>query len=144
MPLTPESRHSAYPVSAGILLYRLTAAGLEVLLAYPGGPYFAGLDEGIWGLPKGLAGTGEDLLTAARREFAEETGLEARGPFLALGQITLRSGKVVHAWAGKGDADPGALVSNTFAMEWPPRSGRMQEFPEVDRCAWFGLAEARR
>jgi predicted NUDIX family NTP pyrophosphohydrolase len=131
-------------ISAGILLYRLTPAGPEVLLAHPGGPYFANQDEGIWGLPKGLADPGEDLLAAARREFTEETGLASLDPFLPLGQVTLRSGKVVHAWASQGDADPRTLVSNTFTMEWPPNAGSRQEFPEVDRCAWFTLPEARR
>ena len=142
--MAPVSGHSRYPVSAGILLYRLTPAGLEILLAHPGGPYCAGRDEGIWGLPKGLPDPHEDLLAAARREFSEETSLAPAGPFLPLGQVTLRSGKVVHAWASQGDADPRALVSNTFTMEWPPHSGNPQEFPEVDRCAWFGVPEARR
>jgi predicted NUDIX family NTP pyrophosphohydrolase len=143
-PGAPVSGYSRYPVSAGILLYRLTPGGTEVLLAHPGGPFFANQDEGIWGLPKGLADPGEDLLAAARREFTEETGLATAGPFVPLGQVTLRSGKVVHAWACQGEADPRTLVSNTFTMEWPPRSGRQQDFPEVDRCAWFGMPEARR
>ena len=138
------SRQPGHAVSAGILLFRLAQDRLEVLLAHPGGPYYASQDEGIWGIPKGLADPGEDLLAAARREFAEETGLVVAGPFLPLGQVTLRSGKVVHAWASQGDADAGTLVSNTFPMEWPPGSGRRQEFPEVDRCAWFGVPEARR
>ncbi|MDP3045932.1 MAG: NUDIX domain-containing protein [Chloroflexota bacterium] len=131
-------------MSAGILLYRLTPIGLEVLLAHPGGPFYASQDAGIWGLPKGLPDPGEDLLSAARREFAEETGLVPAGPFLPLGEVMLRSGKVVHGWACQGEAEPRTLVSNTFTMEWPPRSGRQQEFPEVDLCAWFRLAEARR
>jgi predicted NUDIX family NTP pyrophosphohydrolase len=142
--VTIGTGYSRHAVSAGILLYRLTPGGPEVLLAHPGGPFYANQDAGAWGLPKGLADPGEDLLTAARREFAEETGLAPRAPFLPLGQITLRSGKVVHAWACRGEAEASAMVSNTFRMEWPPRSGSMQEFPEVDRCAWFGLAAARR
>jgi hypothetical protein len=108
-PGAPVSGYSRYPVSAGILLYRLTPGGTEVLLAHPGGPFFANQDEGIWGLPKGLADPGEDLLAAARREFTEETGLATAGPFVPLGQVTLRSGKVVHAWACQGEADPRSL-----------------------------------
>ena len=142
--MTSLAGNPRHAVSAGILLYRLAPGGPEVLLAHPGGPYFAGQDVGIWGLPKGLADPGEDLLAAARREFAEETGLVPQGPYLPLGQVTLRSGKVVHAWACRGDADPGSLISNTFSMEWPLGSGKRQSFPEVDRCAWFGLPEARR
>jgi len=136
--------YARHPVSAGILLYRLVPAGLEVLLAHPGGPYYEEQDAGVWGLPKGLADPGEDLLAAARREFAEETSVVPAGPFLPLGLVTLRSGKVVHAWACQGEADPASMVSNTFSMEWPPHSGSRQSFPEVDRCAWFDLPEARR
>ncbi len=142
MAITPG--YARHAVSAGILLYRLAPAGIEVLLAHPGGPIFAGQDAGIWGLPKGLADPGEDLLAAAQREFAEETGVTPQGPFLPLGQVTLKSGKVVHAWASRGDADAAAMVSNTFSLEWPPHSGIVHDYPEVDRCAWFGLPEARR
>jgi predicted NUDIX family NTP pyrophosphohydrolase len=142
--LTRSAGNLGHAVSAGILLYRLAPGGPEVLLAHPGGPYYASQDAGIWGLPKGLADPGEDLLAAARREFAEETGLTPTGPYLPLGEVTLRSGKVVHAWASQGDADPASLFSNTFTMEWPPASGKRQAFPEVDRCAWFDLPEARR
>ncbi len=136
--------YGKHAVSAGILLYRPAPGGLEVLLAHPGGPIFAGQDAGAWGLPKGLADPGEDLLAAARREFTEETGVAPEGPFLPLGQVTLRSGKVVHAWGCPGDAEAATMVSNTFPLEWPPHSGNVQEYPEVDRCAWFGLPEARR
>lgn len=131
-------------VSAGLLLFRATAAGLEVLLAHPGGPFFARKDLGAWSIPKGEVDEGEDLVAAALRELAEETGFTAPGPALPLGQVRQKSGKVVHAWAVRGDADPSALRSNLFEVEWPPRSGTMARFPEIDRVAWFGLAEARR
>jgi predicted NUDIX family NTP pyrophosphohydrolase len=130
-------------VSAGLLLFRRRGGRLEVLLAHPGGPFWANRDAGAWSLPKGLAEPGEDLLTAARREFSEETGLSPDGPFLALGSIRQKSGKVVHAWACEGDADPAQLTSNTMSVEWPPGSGKRVEFPEIDRCAWFEPAEAR-
>ncbi len=128
-------------ISAGILLYR---AGPQVFLAHPGGPLWAKKDLCVWTIPKGLASAGEDLLAAARREFTEETGFTVDGDFLELTPLTQPSGKVVHAWALQGDCDPANLRSNTFAMEWPPKSGRMQEFPEIDRAAWFDLSEARR
>jgi predicted NUDIX family NTP pyrophosphohydrolase len=130
--------------SAGLLLYRRSGSGLEVLLVHPGGPFWARRDAGAWSIPKGLVGEGEDKLSAARREFREETGLEAAGDALYLGAERQRGGKVVHAWAVAGDADPREVRSNTFVMEWPRGSGRQQEFPEVDRAAWFDLAEARR
>ncbi len=130
--------------SAGLLLYRRAPAGLEVLLVHPGGPFWQAKDLGAWSIPKGEIGPDEDPLAAARREFQEETGFEASGPAAALGQLRQPGGKVVHAWALEGDADPGALRSNTFSMEWPRGSGRLQAFPEVDRAEWFGLAEARR
>ncbi|MGE0814308.1 MAG: NUDIX domain-containing protein [Vicinamibacterales bacterium] len=130
--------------SAGILLYRGRGAALEVLLVHPGGPFWAGRDAGAWTLPKGRPEPGEDLLTAARREFAEETGAAANGPAAPLGQITQAGGKVVHAWAVEGDMDPAALVSNTARIEWPAGTGRWLEVPEVDRAAWFDLAEAGR
>jgi predicted NUDIX family NTP pyrophosphohydrolase len=115
-----------------------------VLLVHPGGPFWAKKDLGAWSIPKGEAEPGEDLLEAARRELAEETGFTAPGPTLSLGHARQRGGKVVHAWAVRGDADPSRLRSGTFEIEWPPRSGRAQAFPEVDRAAWFDLAEARR
>lgn len=133
--------------SAGILLYRRVGAGLEVLLAHPGGPYFANRDLGDWTIPKGEPdGTDEPLLDVARREFEEETGtaLDATEPTIELGSIVQKGGKVVHAWAVEGDLDPAAAHSNEFEAEWPPRSGRRQLFPEIDRVAWFDPDEARR
>ena len=130
--------------SAGLLLYRRTPHGLEVLLVHPGGPFFARKDHGAWSIPKGEAEDGDDLLAVAHRELGEETGFTVSGPELSLGCVRQKGGKVVHAWAVRGDADPTELRSNTFEIEWPPRSGRMCAFPEVDRAAWFDLAEARR
>ena len=124
--------------SAGLLLFRLRPAGVEVLLVHPGGPFWAKKDEGAWSIPKGEFVEGEDPLDAARREFEEETGASApAGDAMALDPVRQPSGKVVHAWAVRGDFDPSQLISNTFPMEWPPRSGRSAEFPEVDRAAWF-------
>jgi len=114
-----------------------------VLLVHPGGPFWAKKDLGAWSIPKGEVAPGEDTLAAARRELAEETGVEAAPPFLSLGSVVQRGGKTVTAWAAAGDADPAAIASNSFTMEWPPRSGRMQSFPEVDRAAWFSLAQAK-
>jgi predicted NUDIX family NTP pyrophosphohydrolase len=131
-------------LSAGILLYRRSAEHLEVLLGHPGGPFFANKDEGHWTVLKGEGEPGEDLEALARREFEEETGHAApEGEPIPLGEIRQRGGKVVHAWALEGDLDPVEATSNTFEMEWPPRSGRTKEFPEIDRVAWFDLAEAR-
>ena len=131
--------------SAGLLMYRRTAAGtLEVLLAHPGGPYWQAKDEGAWTLPKGEYEAAEEALAAARREFGEETGFKAVPPFLPLGEIVQKSGKRITAWAFAGDCEPARLVSNEFEIEWPPRSGRKQSYPEIDRVAWFGLDEARR
>jgi len=127
--------------SAGLLMYRRRPDRVEVLLVHPGGPLWAQRD--VWGLPKGEYEPGEDPLQAARREFEEETGFATTGEFYDLGQITQRSGKVVHAWAFEGDCDPAALMSNPFTMEWPPHSGRATEFPEVDRAEWMPLDEAR-
>jgi predicted NUDIX family NTP pyrophosphohydrolase len=129
--------------SAGLLLYRHGAAGLEVLLAHPGGPFWARKDEGAWGLPKGEFGAGEDPLDAARREFGEEIGFVPQGPFAPLGEVRQKGGKRVLAWAVAGDFDPPQLQSNLFEMEWPPRSGQRRSFPEVDRVGWFGIEEAR-
>jgi predicted NUDIX family NTP pyrophosphohydrolase len=132
-------------VSAGILLFRRTA-GLEVLLGYPGGPYFATKDAGHWSIPKGEPDAlDEPSIDVARREFAEETGHPAPGGDpIELGEIVQKGGKVVYAWALEGDLDPAAAHSNTFELEWPPRSGRVASFPEIDRVAWFDLDRARR
>ncbi|PYQ53384.1 MAG: NUDIX hydrolase [Acidobacteria bacterium] len=131
-------------VSAGLLMYRRRPAGLEVLLVHPGGPFWANKDLGAWTIPKGEVAEGEDELATARREFEEETGLEPGGALLPLGSIRQKGGKVVHAWAFEGDADAGAIHSNSYRVEWPPRSGEFRTFPEVDRAEWFPLDEARR
>ncbi|HEU4355969.1 MAG TPA: NUDIX domain-containing protein [Actinomycetota bacterium] len=130
--------------SAGVLLWRRRDGRVEVLLGHNGGPYFARKDVGHWTVLKGEVEPGEDVMSVARREFAEETGHDLPdGPMVELGQIRQRSGKVVLAWAVEGNLDPDTAVSNTFEIEWPPRSGRLQAFPEIDRVAWFGLSEAR-
>lgn len=129
--------------SAGILLFRRRGEALEVLLAHPGGPYWANKDLGSWSIPKGLIAVGEEPLAAARREFQEETGFDVNGRFIGLGTEKQASGKIVHAWALEGDLDPDKIVSNTFSLEWPPRSGKTQEFPEIDRGEWFELDTAR-
>ncbi|MFH1566403.1 MAG: NUDIX domain-containing protein [Gemmatimonadota bacterium] len=131
--------------SAGLLLYRRGAAGLEVLLVHPGGPFWARKDDGAWSIPKGEYDPGtEDGLAAARREFGEETGLSIDSPFRELEPVRQGGGKRVKAWAVEADCDPAALRSNTFELEWPPGSGRRQPFPEIDRAAWFPLDAARR
>jgi predicted NUDIX family NTP pyrophosphohydrolase len=131
--------------SAGLLMYRRSGDGsMQVLLAHPGGPYWRRKDEGAWTIPKGEYDAPEEPLAAAQREFTEETGFAVTPPFLPLGDIIQKSGKRVTAWALTGDGDPAQLSSNTFEMEWPPRSGRRQDFPEIDRIEWFGLDEARR
>jgi predicted NUDIX family NTP pyrophosphohydrolase len=131
--------------SAGILLHRPGAAGPEVLLVHPGGPFWAKRDDGAWSIPKGEHDDGEDPLACARREFAEELGSPPPddGQPLELGEVRQRGGKVVRAWAIEGDLDATATTSNTFTMEWPPRSGAMREFPEIDRAEWFALDAAR-
>jgi len=130
-------------ISAGILLTRHTQQGREVLLVHPGGPFWAKKDDGAWTIPKGEVGSGEDPLAAARRELGEEIGFVPDGAAVPLGSLRQSGGKLVHAWAVEADFDPAQLRSNTFAIEWPPRSGRQCEFPEVDRAAWFSLARAR-
>ena len=129
--------------SAGLLMYRRREGQVEVLLVHPGGPFWMKRDTGAWSIPKGEYDDGEDAFTAATREFQEETGLVAQGPFLPLVPVR-QSGKIVQAWAFEGDCQPESLKSSTFFLEWPPRSGRRQEFPEVDRAEWFDLEEARR
>lgn len=129
--------------SAGLLLYRLGPSGLELFLAHPGGPFWKGRDAGAWTIPKGVPEAGEDLLAAACREFEEETGVRPVGPFIPLGAVRQKAGKIVHAWAWEGQADPAVITSNTMRTEWPRGSGRWLTFPEVDRCAWFHPAAAR-
>ena len=130
--------------SAGILLFRRAGATIEVLIVHPGGPLWARRDDGAWSIPKGECDAGEDPLATARREFAEEIGVPApAGEPLALGEVRLKSGKRVIAWALEGDLDAAAIRSNTFTMQWPPRSGQTQAFPEVDRGGWFDPTRAR-
>jgi predicted NUDIX family NTP pyrophosphohydrolase len=132
-------------VSAGLLVWRRRDGYLEVLIGHPGGPYFVRKDAGHWTVLKGEIEPGEEAVAVARREFAEETGQPAPdGPLVELGQIRQKSGKVVHAWAVEGEVDADACASNTFEMEWPPRSGRIESFPEIDRVAWFDLTQAHR
>jgi predicted NUDIX family NTP pyrophosphohydrolase len=129
--------------SAGVILYR-RRDGVEVFLVHPGGPFWAKKDEGAWTIPKGEYEDGEESIDVARREFFEETGFELSGDLVEIGSVRQTGGKVVTAWAVEGDCDPAILRSNAFEMEWPPRSGRVQSFPEVDRSGWFSLDEARR
>ncbi len=128
--------------SAGLLMFRLRNGEPEVLLVHPGGPFWAKKDEEAWSIPKGELAAGEAPLIAARREFEEETGCRAQGPFIPLTPITQRGGKLVQAWAVEGDCDPAQLRSNLFSLEWPPRSGKRQQFPEVDRAEWFSVPVA--
>jgi predicted NUDIX family NTP pyrophosphohydrolase len=131
------------PESAGLLIYRRRGGALEVFLVHPGGPYWKNRDEGVWSIPKGLVDPGEERLAAAVREVREETGYEARGPFIPLGSVKLPSGKRIHAWACEGDLDPAQVRSNLVEVEFPPRSGRRITVPEVDRGQWFTLDVAR-
>jgi predicted NUDIX family NTP pyrophosphohydrolase len=129
---------------AGLLMYRVADDGLEVLLVHPGGPFWKNKDEKAWSIPKGEAEPGEDLLAVAQPEFEEELGFKPTSEFTELMPIKQKGGKVVHAWAFEGDCDPSATTSNTFTMEWPPKSGRQVEFPEVDRTEFFDLETAKR
>jgi predicted NUDIX family NTP pyrophosphohydrolase len=129
--------------SAGLLLYRVRAGVLEFLLAHPGGPFWKNKDAGAWTIPKGEIAENEAPLAAAIREFQEELGFKPSQPFIELTPIKQKGGKVVHAWAFEGDCDPTQIKSNTFSMEWPPRSGKQAEFPEVDRAEFFNLEEAK-
>ncbi len=129
--------------SAGLVMYRVRTGELEVLLVHPGGPFWAKRDNGAWFVPKGEVESGEDLLLAAKREFEEETGIDPGNEFVPLGSVKHKSGKNVTAWAFEGDCDPSSIRSNTFRAEWPPRSGKYQEFPEIDRARFFGLGEAK-
>ncbi|MBZ9670800.1 NUDIX domain-containing protein [Mesorhizobium sp. B3-2-1] len=128
--------------SAGLLIHRRSGGDIQVLLVHPGGPFWAKKDDGAWSIPKGLVDEGEDQLAAARRETEEELGVKVEGPFARLGDYRQPGGKTVTAWSVEADIDVAAIRSNIFTMEWPPRSGRMKEFPEVDRAGWFTLAEA--
>lgn len=130
-------------ISSGLLMYRRGAKGLEVLLVHPGGPIWKNKDIGAWSIPKGQANEGEDLLATAQREFNEELGFPAAGLFVELGWVKQKAGKIVHAWAFAGDCDPAACRSNTMQMQWPPRSGKWIEIPEVDRAEFFNLETAR-
>jgi len=130
-------------LSAGLLMYRIKDGAIQVLLAHPGGPFFVNKDDEHWSIPKGEPDADEDLFVTAQREFEEETGVKPTGPFIPLQPIQQKGGKIVHAWAFEGDCDPKTIVSNTFTMEWPPRSGKRQEFPEIDRAEFFDLATAR-
>ena len=130
--------------SAGLLLFRRVSGRVEVFLVHPGGPFWANKDEGVWSIPKGEIEGDEEPLAAARREFEEETGLAAEGDVMALGSVRQPSGKIVYAWAMEKDVDAAAIESNPFTMEWPPHSGKMQQFPEVDKACWFPIESARR
>jgi predicted NUDIX family NTP pyrophosphohydrolase len=134
----------AHKKTAGLLLYRIRDSAVEVFLVHPGGPFWAKKDEGAWSIPKGEFADDEQPLSAATREFQEETGFSMEGNFMALAPLKQRSGKLVYAWALEGDCDAGAIKSNLFSMEWPPRSGKRQEYPEVDRASWFTVESAKR
>jgi predicted NUDIX family NTP pyrophosphohydrolase len=129
-------------LSAGILLFRTSRSGVEVMLVHPGGPFWRNKDDGAWSIPKGLADEGEDPLAAAKREFFEETGARIEGEFIVLGAYRQPGGKTIFAWGCEGEFEPGLIKSNTFTMEWPPRSGKTAQFPEVDQAAWYSLDEA--
>ena len=130
-------------VSAGLVLYRRTGGTLEIFLAHPGGPFWRNRDAGAWTIPKGVLNEGEDPLAGAQREFEEETGIKPKAPFLSLGAVRQRAGKLVHAWAWEGDADAATTTSNVMRTEWPRGSGDWLSFPEIDRCSWFPAEIAR-
>jgi predicted NUDIX family NTP pyrophosphohydrolase len=130
--------------SAGMLMYRLCDSRVEVFLVHPGGPYWANKDIGAWSIPKGELAADEESLSAAKREFQEETGIRVEGNFIRLNPLKQPGGKLVHAWAVEGDCDAKKITSNTFSLEWPPRSGKQQQFPEVDRAEWFPLEVAKK
>jgi predicted NUDIX family NTP pyrophosphohydrolase len=130
-------------ISAGLLMYRVRDGELEFLLAHPGGPFWKHRDAGAWTIPKGEIQSGEEPLSAARREFEEEIGLKPQGTFVELKPVTQKGGKIVHAWAFEGECDTTCIRSNTFQMEWPPRSGKFETCPEVDRACFFRMAEAK-
>lgn len=129
--------------SAGILVYRLRSKAIEVFLVHPGGPFWKNKDDGAWSIPKGEYTEDEDPLEAAKREFEEETGIPCDGDFIKLEPVKQKSGKLVLAWALEKDIDPDKIKSNLFSMEWPPKSGKMQEFPEIDKGKWYDLNEAK-
>ena len=131
-------------LSAGLLMFRSRDGTIQVLLAHPGGPYFRNKDDGAWSIPKGEPDGGEDLLVTAQREFEEETGVKSHGPFTPLEPIQQKGGKIVYAWAFEGDCAPATIRSNTFTMEWPPKSGQQKTFPEIDRAEFFDLPAARK
>jgi len=138
-----ESGNSFMPqMSAGLLMYRKSGRGLEVFLVHPGGPFWARKDKGAWSIPKGIIAEGEDKLEAAKREYAKETSIRPCEPYIYLGEVRQKSGKGVYAWAFERNADPPQIKSNMFTIEWPPRSGRMNEFPEIDQGKFFTLPEA--
>ncbi len=130
--------------SAGLLIFRRTTSSLEVLLVHPGGPYWAKKDEGVWSIPKGEFEESEDPMAAAKREFNEEMGIAISGELVALEPLRQAGGKTVYAWAVEGDFDLSNIKSNTFSLEWPPKSGKQREFPEIDRAEWFTMEVARR
>lgn len=130
--------------SAGIVLYRIQNNSIEVFLVHPGGPYWSKKDDGAWSIPKGEFDENEEPLAAAKREFQEETGINISGEFIQLNPVKQKGGKMVYAWAVEGDIDPEKIKSNSFEIEWPPRSGKMKSFPEIDKAAWFHLSEAQK
>ena len=130
--------------SAGILLYRIQQNNIEIFLVHPGGPFWSKKDDGAWSIPKGEFNENEEPLAAAKREFEEETGIKISGDFMQLSPVKQKGGKMVYAWAVEGDIDPEKIKSNSFELEWPPRSGKMKSFPEIDKAGWFHLSDAQK